>query len=215
MTQRVIGNAVLYLSDCLDVIHELQAIGTVVTDPPYGMEFQSNFRNQKHETIANDDSAELAIKVLEWAKGAATHSVYAFGRWNNVRDYPKPRSLITWVKNNWSMGDLEHEHARQTEVIFFYPGKEHKFPNLRPTDVVQYARTQNEHHPTEKPIGLMEKVISWTNGIVCDPFMGSGTTGVAAVNMNRKFIGIERDPKYFEIACERIAAAQSQGRLFA
>lgn len=214
MTQIVIGNATVYHGDCLEIIQSITGISSVITDPPYGMDFQSNFRSEKHEKIANDNSAELAIKVIEWAKEIADHSVYAFGRWNNVVDYPQPRSLITWVKNNWSMGDLEHEHARQTEVIFFYPCKNHKFPNTRPTDVVQHPRTQNEYHPTEKPIGLMEKLISWTDGVICDPFMGSGTTGVAALNMGRKFIGIEREKKYFDIACERIAAAQAQGRLF-
>lgn len=214
MKIEIIGNATLYCGDCQDLISGLIDIDTVITDPPYGMDFQSNYRAVKHRKIANDTTTELAKEILAWSITNAAHSVYAFGRWNNICDYPEPRSLITWVKNNWSMGDLEHEHARQTEVIFFYPGKEHKFPNSRPTDVVQYARTQNEYHPTEKPVGLMEKIVNWTLGTVCDPFMGSGTTGIAALNLGRKFIGIERDEKYFAIACERIAMAQAQGKLF-
>jgi len=214
MTQIVIGNATVYLADCREILPELTKVDSVITDPPYGMEFQSNYRQEKHKKIENDDSADLANFVINWAKKTATHSIYAFGRWNNVKDYPEPKSLITWVKNNWSMGDLEHEHARQTEVLFFYPLAQHKFPSARPTDVLHYARTQNEFHPTEKPIGLMEKIVTWTNGVVCDPFMGSGATGIAGVNLNRQFIGIEREKKYFYIACERIAAAQSQGRLF-
>lgn len=214
MTQIVIGNATVYLGDCREILPQLTKVDSVVTDPPYGMEFQSNYRQEKHKKIENDDSANLANFVIAWAKQIATHSIYAFGRWNNVKDYPEPRSLITWVKNNWSMGDLEHEHARQTEVLFFYPLAQHKFPNARPTDVLHHARTQNEFHPTEKPVGLMEKILMWTAGTVCDPFMGSGATGIAAVNLNRKFIGIEREKKYFDIACERISAAQSQGRLF-
>jgi site-specific DNA-methyltransferase (adenine-specific) len=203
-----IGNATLYLGDCMDILPTLEKVDAVITDPPYGMSFQSNYRNDKHLKIANDDTADLACEVIYWSIKKAGHSVYAFGRWDNVVDYPKPKSLITWVKNNWSMGDLQHEHARQTEVAFFYAGPEHSFPSGRPSDVISWARTGNENHPTEKPVGLMAAFIKWTNGIVCDPFMGSGTTGVAAVQMGREFIGIEREPKYFDIACQRIEDAQ-------
>lgn len=214
MDKIVIGNATLYLGDCMDVLPTLDRVDAVITDPPYGMSFQSNFRIQKHMKIANDDKADLATEVIAWAIENAQHSVYAFGRWDNLLDYPKPKSLITWVKNNWSMGDLLHEHARQTEVAFFYPGPRHDFPASRPTDVVQWPRTANEYHPTEKPVGLMKMVAEWTRGEIIDPFMGSGTTGVAAVQMGRNFIGIEREPKYFEIACKRIEDAQRTSDMF-
>ena len=209
-----IGNATLYLGDCVDILPTLGKVDAVVTDPPYGMDFQSNHRIEKHLKIANDKSADVANAVIAWALDNATHSVYAFGRWDNLYDYPKPKSLITWVKNNWSMGDLKHEHARQTEVAFFYAMDGHFFPKNRPTDVLVWPRTQNANHPTEKPVGLMAKLIEWTDGIVLDPFMGSGTTGVAAVQMKRQFIGIEREKKYFDIACERIENAQKQESLF-
>lgn len=209
-----IGNATLYLGDCRDILPTLDKVDAVITDPPYGMDFQSNHRIEKHMKIANDKSADVANAAIDWALKNAKHSVYAFGRWDNIYDYPKPKSLITWVKNNWSMGDLNHEHARQTEVAFFYACKEHDFPNGRPTDVVHYARTNNEFHPTEKPVGLMKLFVEWTRGTILDPFMGSGTTGVAAVQMGRKFIGIEREPKYFDIACKRIEQAVAQGQLF-
>ena len=112
------------------------------------------------------------------------------------------------------MGDLKHEHARQTEVAAFYNGPLHFFPNGRPTDVVTAPRTGNENHPTEKPVSLMSKVIGWTSGVVVDPFMGSGTTGVACVKMGRKFIGIEKDEAYFEIACKRIQDTYNQPDIF-
>jgi site-specific DNA-methyltransferase (adenine-specific) len=210
-----IGSATLYLGDCLEVLPLIDKVDAVITDPPYGMNFQSNFRNEKHLKIANDDSAEVAIQVINWCLQNTNHSIYAFGRWDNLYDYPKPKSLITWVKNNWSMGDLHHEHARQTEVAFFYAMKDHFFPKQRPTDVIEYPRTNNEFHPTEKPIGLMCKFVEWTSGTILDPFMGSGTTGVAAIQMGRKFIGIEREQKYFDIACKRIEQAVSQPQLFA
>ena len=131
-----------------------------------------------------------------------------------MREVPPPKSCITWVKNNWSMGDLEHEHGRQTELCLFYPGINHRWPEMRPSDVINAPRTNNDYHPTEKPVYLMEQVVKWTAGVVVDPFMGSGTTGVACMNLGRKFIGIELEKKYFDIACERIDQAQRQVRMF-
>jgi len=208
-----IGEATLYLGDCLHVLAEIDQVDGVITDPPYSSGGMSNFRQEKHLKIANDETADVAIEAIRWAIDRADHSVYAFGRWDNLIEYPKPRSLVTWVKNNWSMGDLKHEHARQTEVAFFYPGPNHEFPGKRPTDVIEWPRTQNEYHPTEKPVGLMKLFVEQTKGTVVDPFMGSGTTSVAALQMGRKFIGIEREPKYFEIACQRIDQATRQADL--
>lgn len=209
MRKEVIGIATLYLGDCREM--DLSSLDCVVSDPPYGMDFQSNHRNQKHDKIANDGDAEL----LKWASDLTpSHSSYLFCRWNNLPEVPLPKSLITWVKNNHSMGDLEHEHGRQTEVALFYPGPSHDFPKGRPTDVIKAPRTGNENHPTEKPVQLMKAVIEWTRGTVFDPFMGSGSTGVAAVQMGRNFIGCELHEPYFEIACRRIEDAQRQGNLF-
>lgn len=205
-----IGRATLYLGDAREIVPAL-AYGALVTDPPYGMAFRSNYRIAKHDAIANDQTDEL----LQWAcRLTPTHSAYVFCRWDNLFSVPKPRSLITWVKNNWSMGDLEHEHARQTEVALFYPGPEHDFPSGRPTDMIRAPRTGNEHHPTEKPVQLMRVFVGWTRGTVCDPFMGSGTTGCAAVASGRDFIGVEINPEWFETACRRIEQAQRQGDLF-
>lgn len=206
-----IGNATLYLGDCRDILPTLGKVDAVITDPPYGMAFRSNHREIRHEAIANDDDPA----ALQWACGLEVkHAKYVFCRWDNLRDVPKPRSVITWVKNNWSMGDLDHEHARQTEFVLFYPGTDHSFPAGRPNDVVKAPRTGNEHHPTEKPVSLMGVVLSWTSGVVVDPFMGSGTTGVAAVRANRPFVGIEVHESYFDIACRRIEEAQRQPDMF-
>lgn len=209
----VIGDCTLYLGDCRDIVRTLPTVDAVVTDPPYGMEFRSNYRTirPKFHAIANDDTAD----ALVWACGIdATHSKYVFCRWDNLREVPKPRSCVTWIKNNWSMGDLTGEHARQTEIALFYPGPGHFFPCGRPSDVIQAPRTGNEWHPTEKPVQLMWHVARWTNGTILDPFMGSGTTGVAAVKLGRKFIGIEIDERHFETACKRIRAAYAQPDLF-
>ncbi len=185
--KEVIGNCVLYLGDCIDVMPTLGKVDAVVTDPPYGMSFVSNHRNKKHKEISNDGDENALI----WACNIKTmHSSYIFCRWIIFYNCPKPKSLVTWVKNNWSMGDLKHEHARQTEVALFYAGENHHFPNGRPTDVIHAQRTGNENHPTEKPVSLMTSFVNWTSGVVFDPFMGSGTTGVACVKTGRSFIAL-------------------------
>ena len=208
-----IGDCTLYLGDAREVLPGLGSVAAVVTDPPYGMEFRSNHRTvaPKFHAISNDDT----IDALVWATGIeASHSKYVFCRWDNLPAVPKPKSLVTWVKNNWSMGDLTGEHARQTEVALFYPGPDHSFPCGRPSDVIQAPRTGNEWHPTEKPVQLIWHVARWTSGTILDPFMGSGTTGVACVKLGRKFIGIEIEPRYFDIACRRIEAAYAQPDMF-
>lgn len=206
-----IGDATLYLGDCLDILPTLGKVDAVITDPPYGMEFLSNHRMIKHKKIQNDSCNSM----LKYACNIqVNHSKYIFCRWDNLSEIPKPKSLITWVKNNWSMGDLKHEHGRQTESIVYWPGEGHEWPEERPRDVIFSQRTKNEEHPTEKPIYLIEQIAKWTIGEILDPFMGSGTTGVACMNLGRKFIGIEIEEKYFDIACERIDQAQRQGRLF-
>jgi len=217
----IIGDATLYLGDCLEILPTLDKVDAVVTDPPYGMAFQSNHYKgtggkpnaNGHERLAGDDNSELLAAALSIE---VTHSKYIFCRWDNLRDLGEcPSSIIAWVKPNWSMGDLKHEHGRQYEVITFYPGALHSWPDKRPSDVVMHGRSGNKRHPTEKPVSLMQEVVSWTAGAILDPFMGSGTTGVACANLGRKFIGIEIEEKYFDIACERITAAYAQGRLFA
>lgn len=206
------GRIVLYCADCLDVLPEFDEVDAVVTDPPYGMAFRSKYRTKKHRTITGDETDLLAKTACAIR---AKHSVYVFCRWDNLYALPKPKSIIVWVKNNWSMGDLHHEHARQGELILFYPGYDHKWPSKRPADVVFSGRTGNNHHPSEKPIGLLSHIIRWTRGVVVDPFMGSGSTGIAAARLNRRFIGIEKDKQYFDIAKERIQTTLNENTLFA
>lgn len=206
-----IGLATLYCGDCREIMPQVGDVSAVVTDPPYGMAFRSNHRAEQHAAIANDGDERL----LQWAcEIPTTHSRYVFCRWDNLRSIPQPRSFIAWVKKNWSMGDLDHEHARQWEGCCFWPGPMHSWPRGRPQDVIVAPRAGNEHHPTEKPVQLMLAVCEWTSGTIFDPFMGSGTTGIAAARLGREFIGIEIDPTYFEIACRRIEQAQKQGDLF-
>lgn len=210
MRREVIGNCTLYLGSSPDLVPGLQ-FDSIVTDPPFGMAFQSNHRTIKHRDIVNDDTDHM----LKWTCGLfAPHSKYVFCRWDNLPDVPTAKSCVTWVKNNHSMGDLDHEHGRQTEICLFYPGPRHFFPRSRPNDVVNCPRTGNVYHPTEKPVGLMEVIVGWTSGVVLDCFMGSGTTLVACAKMGRKGIGIELDPDYFDVACKRVEEVYKQGDLF-
>jgi site-specific DNA-methyltransferase (adenine-specific) len=206
-----IGNATLYLGDCREVLPTLSSIDTVVTDPPYGMAFQSFRRSEVYELISGDDQMSLmraACKIF------TTHSRYVFCKWDCLPSITKPRSIITWVKSNHGSGNLEHTHAPQTEIIAFYAGPDHQWPTKRPPDVIFGAKSGNVDHPTEKPVDIMRQVVEWTVGTVLDPFMGSGTTGVACVRLGRRFVGIEIEPRYFDIACRRIEEAQNQGDMF-
>jgi len=207
-----IGDCTLILGDCTEIIDSL-SFYSIVTDPPFGLCFVSNYRklDTKHKPIANDGNVEL----LQWITNLqVAHSKYIFCRWDNLVDVPKPKSVITWIKDNHSMGDLKHEHGRQTELCLFYAGDGHFFPSKRPNDVIRCARTGNNLHPTEKPVALMQEIVKLTSGVVLDPFAGSFSTLVACAKMGRKGIGIERDPDYFKIACKRIEEAYRQPDIF-
>ena len=206
-----IGGQRLILGDAMQIVPTLGMIDSIVTDAPYGMDFRSNHRKEKHGFIAMDKDCF----AMEWcANLGAAHSKYMWMRWDNLQTIPRPTSLITWVKNNWSMGDLDHEHGRQTEVCAFYRGPDHAWPGKRPADVIFCPRTGNEFHPTEKPVPLMEVVVGWTVGTVLDCFMGSGSTLVACERMGRHGIGIEMDPAHFETACRRVEDARRRPSMF-
>jgi site-specific DNA-methyltransferase (adenine-specific) len=192
----------IYHGDCREILPGLKA-DLVITDPPYGMNFRSCYRIVKHDAIAGDDT--LPIDAINEAIAAADGAAYIFCRWDNLTDMPKPRSVIAWVKNNWSMGDLKHEHGRQWEACCFYPRATHEFIKRIP-DVIFEERTGNDLHPTQKPENLIRVLIQANVGnTILDPFMGSGTTLVAAKNLGRKAIGIEIEEKYCEIAAKRLS----------
>lgn len=191
----------LYHADCRQVLPFLEA-DLVIADPPYGMEFQSNYRNVKHEPIAGD--GELPLDLIWLSIHRATGSAYVFCRWDNLPQTPKPKSVLVWLKNNWSMGDLKHEHGRQWEACCFYPKAKHEFITRIP-DVIAADRTGNNLHPTQKPESLIRTIIGANVAqTILDPFAGSGTTLVAAKLEGRKAVGIEIDEKYCEIAANRL-----------
>ena len=194
--------------DCLEGLKQMKdnSVDLVITDPPYGMSFQSNHREKKHDKIIGDD--KLPLGLINECLRVAKNAVYVFCRWDNIVELPKPKSVIAWVKNNWSMGDLEHEHGRQWEAICFYPQEGHKFIKRIP-DVIHCNRTGNDLHPTQKPVKLIQELIKSNEGqLILDPFMGSGTTAVACKQLGRDFIGFELEKKYCEIANKRLNQKQ-------
>jgi DNA modification methylase len=216
MRKEVIGGATLYLGDCRDILPTLPKVDAVITDPPYGVEYQTGMGGKfKGVTILGDESVSVRDEVIAALDGVR-------GLWFGSWKMPKPHSTkqtLVWDKGDHvGMGDLSLPWRPNTEEIYVIGAG---FEGHRGSSVIRFnAPSPNftpdheRYHPTEKPVGLIEILLSKTPGdVVVDPFMGSGTTGVACMNLGRQFIGIEREPKYFDIACRRIEDAQRQGRL--
>ena len=216
-----IGDATLYLGDCRDILPTLGKVDAVVTDPPYGMNHNTDFTRftggngrrgpgTVHLPIFGDD------EPFDPSPWLAFNECILFGAnhfWSRLQD----GGALLWIKRN----DEAFNSFLSDGEIAFIKGRKGVFAYR---EVIAGSKKAVEAglnpygpsaHPTQKPIGLMRWCLSYIKGeIILDPFMGSGTTGVAAVQMHRKFIGIEREPKYFDIACKRIEDAQRQGQLF-
>jgi DNA modification methylase len=202
----VIGNATLYLGDCREILPGLPMVDAVITDPPYGIgEDGGSFRGRKgqgHRVLEKMgwDKCRPSREVFLLMESAAPVRLYWGG--NYFADYlPPSKGWLYWKKlmgGDFSDGELAYTNLDKALRHFTYCNKEH-----------------GKEHPTQKPVPLMEWCIGQAGDpqSILDPFMGSGTTGVACANLGRAFIGIEREPKYFDIACRRIEDAQRQGRL--
>ena len=191
----VIGDATLYLGDCLEILPTLDKVDAVVTDPPYPDYYAAEYNY--------DDAAIFKICAL---------NKHGFFFWSNKTAWVIPYTARhVWVKSGTGIAQYEFVYevnGKKTYRVF----KGHPIHN---TTMARFARDMFSGHPSQKPLSLLTKLIGYTQGTILDPFMGSGTTGVACANLGRKFIGIEIEEKYFDIACERIEAAYAQGRLFA
>lgn len=202
------GYVTIYNGDSREIVTRLEPMDVVLTDPPYGMAYKSNFRIDKKQFDGLQGDKLYDMEMLANLIAMSKCATYAFGRWDNLKDMPPPKSVIAWVKNNWSMGDLEHEYARQWEMCAFYAKEGHKWADGRPQDVIHCDRVNPNamQHPTEKPIGLLTKLLS---GVECetvlDPYMGSGSTLRAAKDLGKRAIGIEIEEKYCEVAAVRMA----------
>ena len=211
--------------DCLELMKDIpnESIDLIVTDPPYLIKYKTNRRkNKEHDfcsEILNDDNYDLISNYIKECFRILKNdtAMYMFCNCDRV-DYFKQelektgfniKNMIIWVKNNHTAGDLKAQFGKQYEIIFLVNKGRSLFNGKRITDVWNFDKVSGNKqvHQNQKPLDLLEQCIlkhSKENGIVFDGFMGSGSTGVACVNTNRNFIGIELDEKYFKIAKERI-----------
>ena len=202
-----IGDATLYCGDCLEILPTLGRVDAVVTDPPYGLgdwnnrgsnsggPFDSNITQEWDKAVSAADLAPLF--------DAARYQII-WGA-NYIGNLPRTKQMLVWNKGIRGM------HFNDCELAWCSQWKEaSRVFDLSPAG-------QTKQHPTQKPLPLMQWCVGLLPGdasIILDPFMGSGTTGVAALQLGRRFIGIEIDPGYFDIACKRIEEAWKQPRLF-
>ena len=206
----VIGNATLYLGDCREILPLLPKVDAVVTDPPYGNGCAP--RGGKTAGSVDLESGgvpEWDIRSDEWMQliGDTPAAVFcAQATMFSTASSLRAEGALIYAKNNPSPFGTSYEPCLIRGI-------------KRPRQWQHWQGYNAENgmeHPTQKPLGLMEWIVGIVRGeLVLDPFMGSGTTGVACMNLGRKFIGIEIEPKYFDIACRRIEDAQRQGRMFA
>lgn len=221
----------LMKGDCLELMKQIPdgSVDMVLTDPPYGMDYQSNRRvvSEKFVKIKNDKTLEWVDDFIDQCHRAmkTDSALYFFCSWHNM-DYFKVaierkfnlKNILVWVKNNHGSGDLKAGFAPKHEFIFYAHKGRSLFREKRISDVLEFPKIHSSKllHPTEKNVDMLELLTrqnSDSGQIVLDPFMGSGTTGVACANTGRKFIGIEMDEKYFEIAKNRVESAYSKNEL--
>ena len=211
----------LWHGDCLELMKNIPdgSVDLVLTDPPYGIDFQSNFRKNKFNKIENDIAvnAEFLDECKRVLKD--TGAFYCFTRWDvypswieQIRKRFKVKNCIVWFKRGGGLGDLKKGYIYNHEFIIYCAEKNHRLNGKRRNDVFEFAKDAPSTyvHPTQKPISLLKEIIERSSnegGVVLDCFMGSGSTGVACVNTNRRFIGIELDEGYFNIAKKRIEEA--------
>lgn len=212
--------ATLYCADCLTVLPTLERVDCVITDPPYGMNWNtdsSRFSGGHRDSVARRGQGradwgdiQSDDKPFDPSPFVSFDKVVLFGANHFACRLPVGTTLV-WIKRlDAGFGSF----LSDAEIAWMKGG--YGVYCRRDTSLASNARERN--HPTEKPVGVM----CWAMGqakvehdqTVLDPFMGSGTTGVAALRHGCNFIGIEIEPKYFEIAKRRIQAEAAQGKLF-
>lgn len=210
-----IGKATLYLGNCLDVLDEIDTPGSLITDPPYGIGYKSGYRTellwQGQSAIAGDECTSIRDRVIAWVDGLPS---LVFGTWKAIRP-PGTKQVLIWDKGGaLGMGNLSIPWKPDHEEIYVlgsgFVGRRDRGSVLR-FPPVQSTAKNGRLHPTEKPVELMRELCRKSPGPIFDPFMGSGSTGVAALQLGLEFIGVELVPEFFDIACRRIEHAHHQG----
>src|SRR5574342_1074954 len=214
--EEIIGPCRLILGDCREVLPTLGKVDAVVTDPPYGIGFVNNKKHVgggwRKRADTEWDQLRVGSDVFERLRNLADAMVVWGG--NYYTDVlPPTMQWLIWDKCNdgFSLSDFEMAWSSQPKaarMLRYARGNENGF-------APRGADWPNAH-PTQKPIGVMKWTLEQVSGAqtMLEPFMGSGTTGVACVKLGRRFIGIEIDEGYFDIACRRIEQACRQPALF-
>lgn len=209
-----IGDCTLYLGDCRDILPSLGPVDAVVTDPPYGIGWKPRVTHQDQPWVDEIDFDIRSVLV-------ARHHVIWGGQYFADK-LPVAEGWLTWCKRPSGSGlDFSNDTRSYatTEIAWRDFGKSMFMVHVWDGGMrAGHADNRTFCHPSQKPIEVMEWCVRHLpagSDAVLDPFMGSGTTGVACVNLGRSFIGIEREPSYFDIACRRIEEAYKQPRLFA
>ena len=190
-----IGPCTLWLGDCRDILPTLEGVDAVVTDPPF------------------DGYTDYGWPEFDWsALPVWVREARGFWCWKGS-EFPMPwTARHIWSKANRNIG----KNAEQYEEIYEVNGNACGLVFRHAVIDSEMNATLNGDvfvgHPCQKPIRLMSRLVSKVEGVILDPFMGSGTTGVACVRLGRRFIGIEKDPGYFDIACRRIREAVAADR---
>ena len=212
-------NINIYNEDCLEWMKRIPngSIDAIITDPPYWMDFQSNYRKEKYDKIKNDKWIEWIDDFIDEIYRVMKDNThwYIFSSFHNVDKFKqsierkfKFKNILIWEKNNTSMWDLKGDYAPKYEMLlFFHKWRRNLLWWFRHPNIFKFNRTWNNFHPTEKPVDLIEFLIKNSTiekESILDPFLWSGTTWVACKNTNRNFIWFEMDKWYFEIAQERI-----------
>ena len=205
-----IGDATLYHGDCLEILPTLPKVDAVIADPPYGINWVPRVNNT--ERIWLDDKQfdpspfiEPGRKHLFWGANYFCHLL------------PPSESWYLWLKRADGWDDNVNTYA-PVEMAWSDFGHKQRVKRHCWNGAYRAGDSENRDflHPAQKPLEIMEWCVRGADSrTVADPFMGSGTTGVACANLGRKFIGIEIERKYFDIACERIDNAYRQQRMFA
>ena len=221
MNKVQIGDATLYLGDCIEILPTLDKVDAVITDPPYGIGESSKKIESRQRKIGGNsksmadqrdygdfewDKSPPTDELIELIRTKANHQAFFGG---NYFSLPPTSCWLVWDKLN---GDNDFADC---ELCWTNWHKAVRRLQWRWNGMIRQGN-EERYHPTQKPLEVMKWVITLCpkSETILDPFMGSGTTGVAAIQMGRKFIGIEREPKYFDIACKRIEQASKQVDMF-
>lgn len=218
--KEIIGNCTLYLGDALEVLPHLGVFDACVTDPPYGIGADKTMHKQSGTKYGRAAAAKAHYRETDWdtkpISAELMSAVQNAARWNiifggNYYSFPASSCWLVWDKENGDNGFADCELAWTNlpkavrRIKWMWNGMLRKGGEAR------------EGHPTQKPVEVMRWAIGHLpqpNRTIIDPFMGSGTTGVAAVKDGKLFVGIEVDPGYFELACQRIRKALAEPDMF-